>query len=244
VDSGTRKQKDPNDRPTLTLQIGKFKLTGWRAGLVLGGVVGAAVSAFLARRPDLHHNLANDWPMLLSAGLWLLFSLYWSAAARNSAAAKSSESRRSTLLHQLLLNVALLLLFIPVPGLNYRFLPGGRFLALFGLAVQAAFVLLAVWARGHLGRNWSAEVRVATGHELVRTGPYRLLRHPIYSAMFGMSIGTAIVFGKLHALVGVGLLTIAYRRKIRLEEERMTEEFGAAYEEYRRRSWALIPWVL
>lgn len=247
MNSGADETRRPNERPTLTIQFGKFKLTGWRAGTLIGAIAGAIAGAMIARKTTLadfrQHAVAN-WPMLVSAALWVLFSAYWTAASKNSAAAKRSESAKSTTLHQVALNVALLLLFIPVPGLRWRFRPDAFLFVPIGLSVQAAFFGLAVWARRHLGRNWSAEVRVAEGHELVTTGPYRMVRHPIYTAMLGMFIGTAIVSGRLHALIGVALLGAAYVRKIRLEEERMSEEFGAAYGEYRRTSWAIVPWVV
>ena len=110
--------------------------------------------------------------------LWVIFSLYWGIAGLNSAPTKSSESWASTSFHQFMLGVALLLLILTVPGLNGRFLPERlHFLVVAGAIVQAGFLLLAVWARRHLGRNWSAEVRIAMDHQLIRTGPYRFLRH-------------------------------------------------------------------
>jgi protein-S-isoprenylcysteine O-methyltransferase Ste14 len=247
MDAGAREENKPCERPTLIFQIGKFKLTGWRAGAVLGAIIGAMAGAILARKSpmaDLRHFFVHNWAMILSFVLWMAFSVYWGAAAKNSAATKSSESRKSMMVRQVMLNVALLLLFVPVPRLMWQFRPDAFAFVPIGLAVQAAFFWLAAWARRHLGRNWSAEVRVAQGHELVKTGPYRMVRHPIYTAMLGMFIGTAIVSGRLHALAGVALLAVAYFRKIRMEEQRMSEEFGAAYGEYRKKSWARVPWVL
>jgi len=77
-------------------------------------------------------------------------------------------------------------------------------LLVLGVAIQTAFLLLAVWARRHLGRNWSAEVRIAVGHELVRSGPYKYLRHPIYTAVLGMVLGSAVAVNQFHALLGFG----------------------------------------
>ena len=148
----------------------------------------------------------------------------------------------ATYFHQFMLGVALLLLILPVPGLNGWFLPERlHFLVVAGAIVQAGFLLLAVWARGHLGRNWSAEVRIAVDHELVRTGPYRLLRHPIYTAMLGMFLGTAIASSQVHALVGLALLVVAYLRKTRLEDQILAQAFGADYNAYCRHTWALVP---
>jgi protein-S-isoprenylcysteine O-methyltransferase Ste14 len=176
--------------------------------------------------------------------LWLLFQVYWSASSRNSAPTKSSESRGSTAFHQIVINVAYLLLFWPAPGLKGWFLPPGfPHLVAIGTMIEAAFILLAVWARRHLGRNWSAAVRIGEGHELVRTGPYRLLRHPIYTAVLGMCVGTAIASSQYHALLAVAMVLMAYIRKSRLEEQILRKTFGAEYDAYRRHTWALVPLV-
>src|SRR5579862_1261436 len=91
--------------------------------------------------------------MRASFVLWLLFSVYWSIAAKNSAPTKSSESMWSRQLHLILVNGALILLFLPVPRLTWRFLPASQFLVTAGLIIQVAFILLAVWARRQLGSN-------------------------------------------------------------------------------------------
>ena len=179
--------------------------------------------------------------MLLTGGLWMAFQIYWAIAAKNSAPATRSESRRSRGIHVLILNISFLLLFIPVPGLTRHFLPDSPFLVPIGLALQVAFFLLAFWSRRHLGRNWSGEVSIKSEHQLVRSGPYRFLRHPIYTAMFGMYIGTAIVSAQYNTLVAIALMAIAYGRKIPMEEKALGEAFGPEYDSYRGHSWALIP---
>lgn len=186
----------------------------------------------------------RDDRLFPSVVLWLIFGIYWSVAGLNSAPTQSSESRASTFFHQFLLGVAFLLVVLRVPGLNGWFLPPeDRLVIAIGVVVQAAFLLLAVWARRHLGRNWSAEVRIGEGHELVTSGPYRRLRHPIYTAMLGMLLGTAIVSSQYHALLGVALLLAAYLRKTRLEDQVLLRIFGADYNAYRRITWALLPFV-
>jgi protein-S-isoprenylcysteine O-methyltransferase Ste14 len=174
--------------------------------------------------------------------LWVVFFVYWGMESRNKAPTERGERTWSTVVHQVVLNVALLLLFIPVPGLTGWFLPERwRGTVVVGAIVQASFLALAVWARRHLGRNWAAEVRIGVGHELVRSGPYRRLRHPIYTAMLGMFVGTAIASSQYHALLGVALLFVAYLRKTRLEEEILSQTFGDEYTAYRRGSWRLVP---
>lgn len=200
-------------------------------------IVRVLMSRFGWHRPSLPPRII---PALV---LWTIFGIYWAIAGFNSAATQSSESQASTYFHQALLLAAFLLAFWPVPRLTGRFLPASTFWVDLGLAIQAAFLVLAVWARRHLGRNWSGEVRIAVGHQLVCTGPYRLVRHPIYTAMLGMLLGTAVVSGEDHALVGLAVLLLAYVRKTRLEENILLQAFGREYEKYRRATWALIPLV-
>lgn len=211
------------------------------AGAV-GALIGARLShwhSFQAVRPQMKLP-AGMW---ISIGLWVLFSVYWSIAAKDSAPTKTSESTWSRQLHLIVVNVALLLLVLPVPGLTRRFLPPSYLLVAAGLTIQAAFILFAVWARRHLGSNWSGEVRIAAGHKLVRSGPYRFVRHPIYTAVLGMYFGTTLISGEIHAPIALAIVILAYWRKIRLEERALHEAFGADHEAYRRESWAWIPGV-
>ena len=217
----------------LRLQVGNLKLSGRAAAAVALVLLLAIAALIVIMRPRVG--------MLISGTLWVGFVLYWSAAARNAASIERSESRESRRFHARLLNVALLLLFIPVPGLRGRILSPEWFLLPAGLVLQSAGFLLAVWARRHLGANWSGAIARTVGHRLVRSGPYRLLRHPIYSAMFAMFIGTAVVSGEWHSLLAVVILAAAYWRKVRLEERHLREEFGTDYDDYRRHTWALIP---
>jgi protein-S-isoprenylcysteine O-methyltransferase Ste14 len=127
--------------------------------------------------------------------------------------------------------------------LTRRFLPETIWLSSAGLAIQAAFATLAIWARRHLGSNWSGEVRIANGHQLVRSGPYRYVRHPIYTAVVGMYVGTCLVSGEVHAPVALVLVLLAYWRKIRLEESALAEAFPGDHDRYRAGTWAWIPGV-
>lgn len=205
--------------------------------------VAGAVGVFIARRipPAVSAQLQFPVGVRLSLLLLVLFSVYWSIASRNSAPTKSSESSWSRQWHLTLVNAAILLLVLPVPGLTRRFLPTSPLLITAGLLIQVAGLLLAVWARRHLGSNWSGEVRIAFQHQLVRSGPYRLLRHPIYTAVLAMYSGIAVVSGQIHAPIALVILILAYWRKIRLEERALRETFGPDFEAYRRDSWALLP---
>ena len=138
-------------------------------------------------------------------------------------------------------NAALLLLFVPVPGLTRRYLPVSQVFVPIGLTIQVCALALAVWARRHLGRNWSGRITIKVDHELVKSGPYRFVRHPIYTALLGMYAATALVSGEWHALLGFVLAAFAYWRKIRMEEANLAVAFGAAWGDYRRSTWSLLP---
>ena len=180
-------------------------------------------------------------PVSLSLLEWSVFSLYWSAAAKNASPAVWSESSKSRRVHAILVNIALLLVVLPIRELSPRFLPRAQWIAWLGVGIQTASLALAIWARRHLASHWSGKITIKAGHELIRSGPYRLIRHPIYSAILGMFIGSAIVSGQVLALFGLIMAASAYRRKIRLEEANLKRAFGHAYDVYRCETGALIP---
>jgi protein-S-isoprenylcysteine O-methyltransferase Ste14 len=177
--------------------------------------------------------LPEQWQFWAAVIGWVVFSLYWEVAAKGAGAAKSSESQGSRGVHVALTNVALLLELAPVRGLG-RLVPMSFAIMTAGVVVEAMGLFLAIWARRHLGRNWSGEITIKVEHELVRSGPYRRLRHPIYTGLLAMYAGAAMVNGGWLAAVGLGVAVFAYWRKIRLEEENLQVAFGGDYEEYRR----------
>jgi protein-S-isoprenylcysteine O-methyltransferase Ste14 len=221
----------PTNRPPLSAATFTRRTVILR--LLLVATAFGLVAAFVPFR--------TDWPLWCAAGGWGGFSLYWSAEARWSAETERAESAASRRVHLGLTNIGQLLLFVPVVGLDRTVVPPSPGWAWAGLAIEAASLGLAVWARRNLGGNWSGRIEIKKNHELVRTGPYQRLRHPIYTALIGMCVGTALVDGQLHAVVGVALVVLAYWRKIGMEEANMRAAFGAHYDEYRRQTWGAIP---
>jgi len=202
-----------------------------------GGDIPTRFPAFTLDRALLAHHR-----YLLPAIPWILFSMYWEFSAKGAAAAKSSESKVSRGIHVFLANVAVLLEIAPIRGLG-RFLPLTFLSLAAGLGVECLGLSVAIWARRALGSNWSGEISIKVEHQLIRSGPYRRLRHPIYTGLLAMYVGTAVVTGTWLAIVGVALAGFAYWRKIRLEEKNLDLAFGAEYETYRRETWALVPGV-
>ena len=225
-------------RSKLLRQMGVGALAGTAAALPFTVPRLPAIAFFTPDRALLGHRLL----LLAAVGGWVLFGLYWEAAAKNASAAIRSESRASRGLHVFLVNAALLLEIAPIRGLG-RWASVSVTLMLAGLAIEAGGLFLAFWARRHLGRNWSGEISIKLDHELIRAGPYRLLRHPIYTGLLAMYFGVALVTGEWLGTVGLALAVIAYCRKLRLEETNLGKAFGSDYEGYRRRTWALVPGI-
>lgn len=128
--------------------------------------------------------------------------------------------------------------------LKLRLLPESDWIRLLGCALALAGVLLAIWSRRMLGANWSVAVQLKRGHELVERGPYRWMRHPIYSGLLLAFLGTAVLIGELRGAIAFVIVAVSFWYKLRLEEQWLGEQFGAAYADYRRRVKAVVPGLL
>jgi len=184
---------------------------------------------------------------LAVACIWAAFWVYWFiSAARTRASTKRRQSFPPLLLVTFLLILAWALFAVVAPPglLQERVLPANDWTLSAGLAFTALGLGFAVWARVHLGRNWSSRPTIRVGHTLVRTGPYRFVRNPIYTGLLIGFTGTAIVIGAFWAFVLILFLTAAFLMRIREEEKLLLGEFGEEYEKYRREVRALIPYLL
>lgn len=186
------------------------------------------------------------WPAQLIAALWLLWMLFWLVAALSTKPAQRRESPFSRLafLSSIVVVAVLLVTHRGPAWLQAQLVPGGW--TRYGCAVVlvAAGLVFSVWARIALGRNWSGSVTVKLGHELVQRGPYRYIRHPIYTGVLLALFGSGLAAGRVHGVLAFALAFIALGLKARREESWMTRQFGERYVAYRRASWALIPYVL
>jgi len=109
------------------------------------------------------------------------------------------------------------------------------------VVATAAGLGFAVWARIHIGRNWSGTVTLKENHELVTSGPYAMVRHPIYTGLLLAIVGSALARGDGRSVLAVVIAWLSLWRKYRIEEAWMLETFGERYAAYRRRVPALIP---
>jgi len=184
----------------------------------------------------------------ISFTLWTLWLLYWLISARHRAdgAGSSGVSREgagSRLLH-LFFMLAVALLFtgrLTLPFLYFRLWPNLRALQLVGLALEVAGLGFTVWARQVLGKNWSARITTAATQTLIVTGPYRLVRHPIYTGVLTALLGSAIMLGSIGGFLAVAVAAIAFSLKIRREEAALRRRFGEGYLAYAQAVPAVLP---
>lgn len=188
-----------------------------------------------------------NFPFSLAANLaWGSLLAYWLWSARQAKAVVRSEGRwQRFLLYWLPLVVATLLLgpgewFAGSP-LREAMLPHSAAVKSLGLAMIWAGVAVACWARHVLGRNWSGTVQIKQDHELIDQGPYRRIRHPIYTGLLLAFSGSAVMVGDWRGLLAVGIVLASFWRKLGLEERWLGEQFGERYSAYRLRTGALLP---
>ncbi len=179
-------------------------------------------------------------------GLWLAWTLYWTISALRVKSTRQRESPGSRVAHWL--PVLLGAWLIAAPRVPFGLLSTPE-LADVAVRYQLAVALIAVglafsvWARVHLGRNWSGSVTIKEEHELIRTGPYAYVRHPIYTGLLTALAGSALACGEPRAVLGWALCAYAFVRKIGIEEGFMRQQFGAQYQAYSAQVPALVPFT-
>jgi len=178
---------------------------------------------------------------------WLVFVVIWGIAAVSTKRTVYRETRSQRLRYWVLLVIAYFLLLyggrLPFP-LNLRIVPHVAPTAWAAAVLCFIGLAFALWARVALGRNWSGVVTLKEGHELVEHGPYRFVRHPIYTGILTMFFATALALGRLAGFAATLLMFASFWIKLRDEETLMLQQFPDRYAAYRQRAKRIIPFVL
>lgn len=177
-----------------------------------------------------------------SIGLWVMVTLYWVISSKPD----STGHRGSEIFSFIKLGGSALAIYLPL-------LTGGYIAALIfqpgfvsgivGLILCIAGIATMVWARVHLGKNWSGNVVLQQGHQLIKHGPYKYVRHPIYSGGLLAMLGSAIILGMIFGFGWVLFCALGLVRKMYLEEDLLQTQFPAEYAEYREQSRMFIPFI-
>jgi protein-S-isoprenylcysteine O-methyltransferase Ste14 len=139
--------------------------------------------------------------------------------------------------------VAFAILLFRVGAFRNNGLTSDPWRAGFGLVLFAVGLGFAVWARIHIGRNWGTPMSQKDDPELVTSGPYQLVRHPIYSGILVAGVGTAVALSWAW-LIAVALAAVYFIYSGLIEERNMTEQFPDSYPVYRRSTKMLVPFIL
>jgi len=179
--------------------------------------------------------------------VWIFFFLYWQIKAANTKTTQRLEPAASRILRVFIFLIAIVLLSttrIPLPWLYRQLWPSGIWPFWIGAAVTVVGLLFAIWARQHLGSNWSRSVTIKQGHELITTGPYAVVRHPIYTGILTGFLGMAIAISQVRGFIVFVLFFLAFWIKLRIEEQWMRSQFGEAYTSYAHQTAALVLYLL
>jgi protein-S-isoprenylcysteine O-methyltransferase Ste14 len=178
--------------------------------------------------------------------VWITFLVYWRIKALGTKTTQRTEPAASAILRALTFVIVIVMLSttrIPLPWLYRQLWPSGLWPFWIGAAVTVLGLLFAVWARHHLASNWSSAVTIKQGHELITTGPYARVRHPIYTGILAGFLGTAIALSQVRGVLGFVLIFVVLWAKLRMEEEWMRSQFGETYTTYVHRTAALVPYL-
>ena len=181
---------------------------------------------------------------LLVSVLWIATALVWAVLVFNN---KRTVARRGV---SGIIPVIAVFALVVAPsslkrtGLHHQLWVASSATSVVAVVVVAVGAVFAIWARLTIGRNWSGTVTLKQDHELVQRGPYGLARHPIYTGLLTMCVGTMVLIGIVEFVVILVVGVVYVMIKVPEEEKLMGEAFPAQYPEYRRRVKAIIPFVL
>jgi len=183
--------------------------------------------------------------LTINGTLWILWSGYWYVSAKSVEKTKSTESILMRLQHIIPSAIGFTAIFngrsFDIGSLNN--LVFNHTLRSLGVICTAVGLGFSVWARIHLGRYWSAMITLKVGHRLIRTGPYKLTRHPIYTGFLYASFGSALTSGTWLGLIGFIIIFITYVIKLKREEKLLIQVFGQEYVNFRKEVPGLIPFL-
>jgi protein-S-isoprenylcysteine O-methyltransferase Ste14 len=182
-------------------------------------------------------------PLGVATVLWIIWALSWLLAAVWSSRSHSSAGRIAQLPYRLITTAGFILLFGVKPGrASGHFFSLPQWIGWIMMALTAVGFAFAWWARLHLGKLWSAFVTRKDEHRIIDSGPYGIVRHPIYTGIILAAVAVAILKGNLYAVTGALLIVAGFWIKARLEERFLSEQLGPEiYAAYRRRVPMLIP---
>jgi protein-S-isoprenylcysteine O-methyltransferase Ste14 len=183
--------------------------------------------------------------------IWIIFILYWIFSWLYEKATKKEKPVQKTtsgfaFWAVRIALIAIVIFIISNDGFSFlsnMIIPYYLVLSVAGTVLLACAISFAIWARINLSSNWSATIVIKKGQTLSKTGPYSIVRHPIYTGLFFGVIGTFLAFGSVITLIfAIGIIVFVLNR-VRVEEKLMVEKFGKQYIEYQKETKKIIPFI-
>jgi protein-S-isoprenylcysteine O-methyltransferase Ste14 len=178
---------------------------------------------------------------IVIGAIWIAFWLFWFLAATTVKSGRTRWRQFAGVRGALVVLVVVLLRLGVFRG--HRYVTSSLALGITGLVIFLLGLGLAMWARFYIGRNWGMPMTEKADPELVKTGPYSKIRHPIYSGIILALIGSAIALG-VYWFIAAAILGAYFIYSASMEERYLTKTFPDTYPEYKRSTKMLIPYIL
>jgi protein-S-isoprenylcysteine O-methyltransferase Ste14 len=175
---------------------------------------------------------------ILSIIIWFLIFLYWIVRSKNRGILNEILGLIKLLFSGLILHVPT---FFSFNFLAYN--PSFKF-QIIGLSVILFGLVVSILGREFLSSNWSGKVIIQEKHELIKKGPYKIIRHPIYSGGLIMMIGSSTIIGNILCFIWVLFCLFGLFKKSKQEEELLINKFGETYKQYKKETKMMIPYIL
>jgi protein-S-isoprenylcysteine O-methyltransferase Ste14 len=182
-------------------------------------------------------------PELLIVACWIVLVVYWNVSARSVKPAAELQTSTGRLARMPIWLGYILFVVAGAHPFGVVVIPHSTTAVWLGVTICALGLCTAIWSRKTLGDDWSRDVEFKEGHKLVERGPYRFVRHPIYTSHLLMGLGTAVASGLLVAFVALFLFIIGFWIKLKQEEDLLLRHFPDEYPGYKARVKALVPFV-
>jgi protein-S-isoprenylcysteine O-methyltransferase Ste14 len=181
--------------------------------------------------------------------IWIVLATFWLISAKNNKQALFKESFISRFLQYWLPLIIAVLLLGPGKWFGHtlireNFVEHTNLVGSIGLLISFIGLIIACWSRYLLGKNWSLSVQKKENHELIKSGFYKIVRHPIYTGILLIFIGNTIIVGDYRGFIAVAIVFISFWFKLKKEEKFLTEIFGNEYINYKKETKAILPYIL
>jgi protein-S-isoprenylcysteine O-methyltransferase Ste14 len=229
-----RECKFGSRRMELTMLIGRFS----------ANQIAGAIAATLVRILPAAFTFDSHRAFHIASEVWGVWAVWWLAMAFFSKSTKRRETFAQRIEHIFPATLGFLFIFnsrFAGASLARRIFPDHAVLMMLCVMVTILGLLFALWARLTLGSNWSGTVTIKKNHQLIRRGPYRWIRHPIYTGMLAALLATVVAQGSLSGLLGVAFVFLAFYRKAKREESFLAQEFGEGFTEHRQHTGMFLP---